>query len=103
MNVNVAEAPRPRLCSVAAQPPHSSSTVGLIAGAIIALQIGIMRIYAVGSWAHFGSLVVSLAMFGFSASAVVVYIGRNWFERHWRGRGRASRSPCSARCWSAPT
>ncbi len=83
MNVNVAEAvpaPLTRDRSELAQ----LLAVGLIAGAIIALQIGIMRIYAAGSWAHFGSLVVSLAMFGFSASAVVVYIGRGWFERHWK-------------------
>ena len=40
-------------------------SVGLVAGSIIALQIGIMRVFSVGSWAHFGSLVVSLAMFGF--------------------------------------
>ena len=36
-------------------------SVGLIAGAVIALQICIMRVFAVGSWAHFGSLVVSRA------------------------------------------
>ncbi len=28
--------------------------VGLEAGAVIALQICIMRIFSVGSWAHFG-------------------------------------------------
>ena len=37
----------------------------LIAGALIALQITVMRIFSVGSWAHFGSLVISLAMLGF--------------------------------------
>ena len=39
--------------------------VGLGAGAVIALQIDVMRVFSVGSWAHFGSLVVSLAMLGF--------------------------------------
>ena len=33
--------------------------VGLGAGAVIALQIDIMRVFAVGNWTHFGSLVVS--------------------------------------------
>ena len=48
------------------RPPLSFYlSVGLVAGSIIALQIGIMRVFSVGSWAHFGSLVVSLAMFGF--------------------------------------
>ena len=27
-------------------------SVGLVAGSIIALQIGIMRVFSVGSWAH---------------------------------------------------
>ncbi len=59
--------------------------VGLIAGAIIALQISIMRIFAVGSWAHFGSLVVSLAMFGFGLTSAVMCISTQWFDRRWRG------------------
>lgn len=60
-------------------------SVGLVAGSIIALQIGIMRVFSVGSWAHFGSLVVSLAMFGFGLTSAVMCVGKNWFERHWVG------------------
>ncbi len=60
-------------------------SVGLIAGAVIALQICIMRIFAVGSWAHFGSLVVSLAMLGFGLTSAVMCIRKDWFERHWQG------------------
>src|SRR5205823_11243459 len=59
--------------------------VGLEAGAVIALQICIMRIFSVGSWAHFGSLVVSLAMLGFGLTSAVMCIVKGWFERHWRG------------------
>src|SRR3954462_4417237 len=58
--------------------------VGLVAGAVIALQICIMRIFSVGSWAHFGSLVVSLAMLGFGLTSAVMCVARGWFERHWR-------------------
>ena len=58
--------------------------VGLVAGAIIALQIAIMRIFQVGSWAHFGSLVVSLAMLGFGLTSAVMCVAKTWFERHWR-------------------
>jgi spermidine synthase len=57
----------------------------LVAGSIIALQIGIMRVFSVGSWAHFGSLVVSLAMFGFGLTSAVMCVGKSWFERHWQG------------------
>ena len=59
--------------------------VGLGAGAVIALQIDIMRVFAVGSWAHFGSLVVSLAMLGFGLTSAVMTIAKDWFSRHWRG------------------
>lgn len=59
--------------------------VGLVAGAVIALQIGIMRVFAVGSWAHFGSMVVSLAMLGFGLASAVMCVRTDWFDRHWRG------------------
>src|ERR1043166_3272312 len=60
-------------------------SVAPVAGAVIALQIGIMRIFSVGSWAHFGSLVVSLAMLGFGLTSAVMCVSKGWFERHWRG------------------
>lgn len=61
------------------------AAVGCVAGAVIALQIGIMRIFSEGSWAHFGSLVVSLAMLGFGLTSAVMCLARKWFERHWFG------------------
>ena len=64
--------------------------VGLGAGAVIALQIDIMRVFAVGSWAHFGSLVVSLAMLGFGLTSAVMTIAKDWFSRHWRGAATVS-------------
>ncbi len=58
--------------------------VGLEAGAVIALQIAIMRVFSIGSWAHFGSLVVSLAMLGFGLMSTIMCIAKDWFARHWR-------------------
>ncbi len=58
--------------------------VGLGAGSVIALQIDVMRVFAVGSWAHFGSLVVSLAMLGFGLASAVMTVAKDWFARHWR-------------------
>ena len=58
--------------------------VGLVAGAVIALQICIMRIFAVGSWAHFGSLVVSLAMLAFGLVSAVMCVFKDFFSRRWR-------------------
>jgi spermidine synthase len=60
-------------------------SVGLQAGAVIALQICIMRIFQIGSWAHFGSLVVSLAMLGFGLTSAVMCIRKDWFDQHWQG------------------
>ena len=59
--------------------------VGLAAGSVIALQIDIMRVFAVGNWTHFGSLVVSLAMLGFGLTSAVMASAKNWFQRHWLG------------------
>ena len=60
------------------------ASVALASAAVIALQIAIMRIFAVGSWSHFGSLVVSLAMLGFGVSSVVLCLAERWFAAHWR-------------------
>jgi len=76
--------------------PYLYLSVGLVAGAVIALQICIMRIFSVGSWAHFGSLVVSLAMLGFGLTSAVMCIAKGWFERHWHGVA-ALRCFCSGR------
>lgn len=62
--------------------------VGTLAGAVIALQISIMRVFAVGSWSHFGSLVVSLAMLGFGMASVFIFLMKGWLDRH--GQSTAS-------------
>ena len=58
--------------------------VGLGAGSVIALQIDVMRVFSVGSWAHFGSLVVSLAMLGFGLASAAMTVAKDWFARNWR-------------------
>ena len=63
--------------------------VALGAGAVIALQIDIMRVFAVGNWTHFGSLVVSLAMLGFGLTSAVMASAKGWFQRHWQGAATA--------------
>jgi len=65
-------------------PVPAYFAVGLVAGSVIALQITIMRIFAVGNWVHFGSLVVSLALLGFGLTSAVMCAGKDWFERNWR-------------------
>ena len=58
-------------------------TVGLIAGAIIAYQIAVMRVFSVGTWSHFGSLTVSMAMLGFGLMSAIMCVSTRFFERHW--------------------
>jgi spermidine synthase len=64
--------------------------VGLGAGSVIALQIDVMRVFSVGSWAHFGSLVVSLAMLGFGLASATMVVAKDWFARHWRAAATVS-------------
>ncbi|MGF1626185.1 MAG: hypothetical protein ACFCVH_14980, partial [Alphaproteobacteria bacterium] len=59
--------------------------VGLVAGAVIAFQIFVMRVFAVGSWTHFGSFVVALAMLGFGLASAVMALAKDFFQRRWRG------------------
>jgi len=66
--------------------------VGLAAGSVIALQIDVMRVFAVGGWAHFGSLVVSLAMLGFGLASAVMTVAKDWFARNWRSSATVSLS-----------
>ena len=66
--------------------------VALAAGSVIALQIDIMRVFAVGNWTHFGSLVVSLAMLGFGLTSAVMASAKGWFSAPLAGRGDGRRS-----------
>ena len=77
--------------------------VGLGAGSVIALQIDIMRVFAVGNWTHFGSLVVSLAMLGFGLTSAVMAVATKVVLSATGAARRASGSACSDRSRSAPT
>ncbi len=63
--------------------------MALVAGAIIALQIAVMRVFSIASWAHFGSLVISIAMLGFGIASAVMCVGKSWIERHRDGLAKA--------------
>ncbi|MBF0339825.1 MAG: hypothetical protein HQL95_02530 [Magnetococcales bacterium] len=63
-------------------------SVFLTAGTIIALQIIVIRLYSISGWAHFGSLVVSVAMFGFGLASAIMCLGNDFFNRHRDGIAR---------------
>ena len=77
-----ADAGVPAIARAKRYPAALYLSVGLMAGALIALQLAIMRIFAVGSWAHFGSLVVSLAMLGFGLTSAILCIAKPLIGRH---------------------
>jgi hypothetical protein len=41
-----------------------------------------MRVFSIASWAHFGSLVISIAMLGFGIASAVMCVGKARIERH---------------------
>ena len=51
-----------------------------LSAAMIAAQITIMRVFAIGSWAHFGSLVIAIAMAGFGLASAVMCVARGHFH-----------------------
>ena len=64
--------------------PADLVAVGTVSGAVIALQIAIIRTFAVTTWAHFGSLVIAIALFGFGIVSVAMIVAKPRFERHQR-------------------
>ncbi len=58
------------------------ASVALVSGAVIAYQIAVMRGFSIANWAHFGSLVISIAMFGFGVVSAVMVIAKRWFDTH---------------------
>jgi hypothetical protein len=70
------------------RPPLLYLSVGLVAGSVVALQIAILRIFAVDNWAYSGSLVVSLAMLGFGLAGAFMCIAKGPIEREWQGVAR---------------
>ncbi len=61
--------------------PKSFVALGLVSGAIIAYELFIMRVFANGGWSHFGSTVVSIAMFGFGIFSTVLCLWKDFFSR----------------------
>lgn len=50
--------------------------------ALIAFELSIMRVFAVGSWSNFGSLIISTALLGFGLSGAILTFCSASVERH---------------------
>ncbi len=55
--------------------------VGLVAGAVLALQVLLTRLFGAALLYHYAFLVISLALLGAGAAAIVVYVRPEWVER----------------------
>jgi hypothetical protein len=55
--------------------------VGLVAGAVLALQVLLTRLFSAALFYHFTFLSISLALLGAGAGAIAVYVRPAWFER----------------------
>ncbi len=70
--------------------------VGLFSAAVIAYELFVMRVFANGNWAHFGSLVIGMAMFGFGVFSVLLCLLKERFQRHletWTGLAAVATGP----------
>ncbi|MBU1106956.1 MAG: hypothetical protein KKB51_09840 [Candidatus Riflebacteria bacterium] len=55
--------------------------VGAVSASLIAYELFVMRIFSNGNWSHFGSMVISIAMFGFGLFSTILCIGKDTFTR----------------------
>ncbi|MCC6695397.1 MAG: SAM-dependent methyltransferase [Candidatus Hydrogenedentes bacterium] len=61
------------------------AAVLLLSAVGIAYQIALMRVFTIGQWHHFASMIISMAMLGFGVSGALLAIVRPWL----RGREAA--------------
>ncbi|MFO8006601.1 MAG: hypothetical protein R6V05_02585 [Candidatus Brocadiia bacterium] len=62
--------------------PREMLAVLLLSGAVIALELSLMRCFAVARWHHFAYLVISTALLGFGASGTLLtLVGRRLLRR----------------------
>jgi hypothetical protein len=71
-------------------PDHDGSRVTLVgiaavSAALLMTELALTRIFSVTMYYHFAFLAISIALFGLSASAVLVYVGRHRLAR-WSTR-----------------
>ena len=78
-----------------AQAPGAGTYAGLflVAAATLTFEILLTRIFSVTLWYHFAFVAVSVAMFGMTAGALLVYLRPAWFPA---ARTRAAMGACAA-------
>ncbi len=59
--------------------------LALVSAAVLAYELFVMRVFAVGGWSHFGSTVIAIAMFGFGVFSTILCIWKEAFKRRLGG------------------
>ncbi len=54
----------------------------IASAALIAYEVAVMRIFAVGSWSNFGSLVISIALLGFGLAGTLLTLFNHRLHQH---------------------
>ncbi|MFL6110091.1 MAG: hypothetical protein ACJ786_01870, partial [Catenulispora sp.] len=69
-----------RVCPVLTRPSlRVATSVALVAGIVLALQVLLTRLLAAELFYHFGFLAISLALLGTGAGAILIYTRPQWF------------------------
>src|SRR5215204_338435 len=76
-----AHSPPSRLSRPMRPPLRVLLGIGLVAGATLALQVLLTRVFAAVLFYHFGFLAISLALLGTGAGAILVYLWPGRFDR----------------------
>jgi hypothetical protein len=61
--------------------PAAYIAVALVSGSILAFELFVMRVFAIGGWSHFGSTVICMAMLGFGVFSTVLCIWKETFKK----------------------
>jgi hypothetical protein len=62
--------------------PQNAIGIALVAASVLAYQIVLMRVFAIESYASFGSMVISVALLGFGLSGTLLTVFREAVLRH---------------------
>ena len=56
--------------------------IALVSATLLMTELALTRIFSVIMYYHFAFLVISIALFGLSASGVFAYVARGWLNRY---------------------
>ncbi len=52
--------------------------ISLVSAGVIAFEVLLLRLYAIGQWHHFAYMIISIALLGYGASGTFLALARGW-------------------------